>query len=47
MEVFPFLALVCFLAAAIWSAIQRSWPTALLSLGLVFVVLAGTSLIHT
>lgn len=47
MDLFPFLALVCFLAACIWSAFQRSGPMALLSLGAVFVVLAGTSLIHT
>lgn len=47
MDLFPFLALICFLSAGIWSAIQRAWPMVLLSLGLVFVVLADTSLIHT
>ena len=47
MEIFLFLALIAFLAAAIWSGIQRAWPAALVSLGLVFLVLDGTSLIHT
>lgn len=34
------LALLCFLAATIWSVIQRAWPFALTTAGLFFLVLA-------
>lgn len=33
------LALICFLASAIWSAILKSWPMVLLAAGLIFMVL--------
>lgn len=45
MDILILLALVAFLAAAIWSAIQRAWPTALLSTGLFLIVLSGSPLI--
>lgn len=40
------LALICFLASAIWSGILRAWPMALLALGLVFYVAAGQPGLH-
>lgn len=46
MDLFPFLALVCFLAAAVMAGTQRSWPLVLLSAGAFFVTLAGSGLIH-
>jgi hypothetical protein len=45
MDVIVLLALVCFLAATIWSAISRSWPIALLAAGAFLLTLSGTSLI--
>lgn len=45
MDILMLLALIAFLAAAIWSAIQRAWPIALLSVGMVLLVLTSTSLI--
>ncbi|GAA3104188.1 hypothetical protein [Streptosporangium carneum] len=45
MNVIELLALVCFLAAAIWAAIGRSWAVALLSAGAFLITLSGTSLI--
>lgn len=35
------LALVCFLVAAVWSAVTRSYTVALIALGLALWVLAG------
>lgn len=43
---FELLALVCFLAAAIWAAIGRAWPIALLAAGAVLLVLGDSGLIH-
>ena len=40
------LAFMCFLAAAIWFAILRNWPLALLALGLALWVATGIN-IHT
>jgi uncharacterized membrane protein len=37
------LALVCFLVAAVWSAVTRSYTVALIALGLALWVLAGDS----
>ncbi|MFI6453382.1 hypothetical protein ACIBF6_17715 [Streptosporangium amethystogenes] len=45
MDVLVLLALICFLAATIWSAISRSWAIALLSAGAFLITLSGTSLI--
>ncbi|UBU10019.1 hypothetical protein [Nonomuraea gerenzanensis] len=39
------LALVAFLASAIWAGIQRAWPVCLLAVGAFLLVLAGTGLI--
>jgi hypothetical protein len=38
---FLLLAFLCFLAAGIWSAVVRAWPTVLLCAGLAFWVLAS------
>ncbi|MFB9676296.1 hypothetical protein [Streptosporangium vulgare] len=46
MDVLVLLALVCFLAAAIWSAISRSWPITLLAAGAFLLTLSETSLIN-
>lgn len=32
------LALACFLAAAIWGAVERAWPLMLLAAGLALIV---------
>ncbi|MFI6511817.1 hypothetical protein ACIBCT_29780 [Streptosporangium sp. NPDC050855] len=45
MEALVLLALVCFLASAIWSAISRSWPIALLAAGAFLLTLSETSLL--
>jgi hypothetical protein len=47
MDVIVLLALVCFLAAAIWSAISRSWPIALVAAGAFLMTLSTTSLINS
>lgn len=39
------LAALAFLASAIWSAIQRSWPIALLALGAFLLTLQTSGLI--
>jgi hypothetical protein len=45
------LAFLCFLVAAIWSAVTKSWTLALVAAGLALWVLAGSDLtnldIHT
>lgn|GEM_PF-4281171 len=46
MDVLVLLALLCFLAATIWSAISRSWPIALLAAGAFLLTLSETSLIN-
>lgn len=45
MDILLLLALVAFLASAIWSTIQRAWPLALLAAGLLLIVLPSTGLI--
>jgi hypothetical protein len=45
MNILILLALIAFLASAIWSAIQRTWPLALLALGLVLLTLTDSGLI--
>lgn len=45
MDILILLTLIAFLAAAIWSAIQRAWPIALLSAGMVLLVLSGSGLV--
>jgi hypothetical protein len=40
------LALVLLLAAAIWSAIQRAWPLALLAAGLLLWVASTHPALH-
>lgn len=45
MNVLVLLALLCFLAATIWSAISRSWPMALLAAGAFLLTLSDTSLV--
>ena len=45
MDVLELLALVCFLASAIWSAIQRAWPVCLLAAGTFLLVLGETGLL--
>lgn len=44
MHILNLLALVCFLAATIWSAILKSWPMALLSAGASLLVIEGLTL---
>lgn len=43
----PILLIACiaFLAASIWSAIQRGWPLALISAGLFLITLHTSGLI--
>ncbi|MEV4173995.1 hypothetical protein [Nonomuraea sp. NPDC049709] len=43
--VIELLALVCFLASAIWAAIQRAWPVCLLAAGATLLVLGETGLL--
>lgn len=45
MQVLELLALVCFLASAIWAGIGRSWALCLLSAGAFLLVLDGTGLL--
>lgn len=42
------IALVCFLAAAIWAVVlsPRAWPLALIAAGLLFYVLSGHPTLH-
>ncbi|MFF3443635.1 hypothetical protein [Streptosporangium sp. NPDC002721] len=40
MSVLVLLALICFLASAIWSAITRAWPLCLLAAGATVLLLA-------
>jgi hypothetical protein len=40
MSALVLLALVCFLASAIWSAITRSWPLCLLAAGFTVLLLS-------
>lgn len=47
MNVLALLAVTAFLAAAIWAAIQRSWPIALLGAGLCFLALADSGILTT
>ncbi|MER7213205.1 hypothetical protein ABT340_39595 [Streptosporangium sp. NPDC000239] len=44
MNVLVLLALICFLTCAIWSAITRAWPLALLAAGLTLLLLASAPL---
>jgi hypothetical protein len=46
MSVIEGLALLCFLAAAIWAGIGRAWALCLLSAGAFLLVLDGTGLLH-
>lgn len=43
--VIELLALVCFLASAIWAGIQRAWPVCLLAAGAALLVLGKTGLL--
>jgi hypothetical protein len=45
MNVLVLLALIAFLAAAIWAAIQRAWPIALLAAGMCFLALADSGIL--
>lgn len=45
MSVLVGLALVCFLASAIWAGIVRSWPLCLLAAGAFLLVLDSTGLL--
>lgn len=47
--VLELLAFLCFLVAAIWSAVTRSWTLALVAAGLALWVIAGNDFldIHT
>ncbi|MFI6510122.1 hypothetical protein ACIBCT_21160 [Streptosporangium sp. NPDC050855] len=45
MNVILLLAIVAFLASAIWAAIQRAWPIALLAAGLCFLALADSGIL--
>jgi len=41
MDLLPVLALICFLVAAVWSAVTRSYQVALIALGLALWIMAG------
>ncbi len=45
MDIILFLAVLAFLASAIWSAIQRAWALALLALGLTLLTINAAGLI--
>ncbi|MFG1683507.1 hypothetical protein ACGFNP_25285 [Nonomuraea sp. NPDC049269] len=47
MDIVILLAALAFLAATIWSAIQKAWPLALLGLGAFLLVLHASGLITT
>lgn len=46
MHVLLLLALICFLAGAIWGAILKSWPLLVLGVGGVLLILSGHPLLH-
>lgn len=46
MDIILAIAAILFLASAIWSAILRAWPQALLSTGLFLIAISMSGLIH-
>ena len=45
MHIITLLAALAFLASAIWSAIQKAWPLALLALGAFLLTLQASGLL--